>query len=117
MPRWATTRWPAHLAVADQGVDQVDAGGLDGYASLALAGHRIVDLFVDQLLGRAELVLLNRVHARHRRNSSEIEVKPAAAATAAALGQPPDKPAITRPATGAATRPPTPPPSTRTDTA
>jgi hypothetical protein len=90
MPRWTVTRRPsqpaaervdgagdlaagdggqlgrrpgaADGALAQCGVDEVDPGGGDPDADLAGAGVGVVDLLVDQVLGRAEGVQADGVH-------------------------------------------------------
>ena len=53
---------PARLAGADRGVDEVDPGGLDGDADLALAGVEVGHLLQGEGVGPAEFVLADGVH-------------------------------------------------------
>jgi hypothetical protein len=52
------------LPVADRRVDQVHAAGPDGDPNLTGRGLWVAELLVAEVLGRAELVLANRVHWR-----------------------------------------------------
>jgi len=65
----------AGVAPSHDGVQEVDAGGLDRDADLALAGPGVGQLLEDEGLGRPGDVLTDGLHARHAKTSSLLEVK------------------------------------------